>query len=146
MRMAKAAAILLICVTLAAGAACGDGGGGGGGGAKPTGIPVGETFHVSPNDTGKELTLDVGDVVVMTLDCDISAGYHWYLLDEGNRSVMRRIAYEALLTRDPGELPAYVHTYQAHQAGSSYVHFVCNRSLELDPVPAATFNLSVTVR
>ena len=147
MMMGKIAAISLLCLALAAGAAC-NGGGGAEPTAKPTsiGIPAGETFHVGPDDTGKELTLDVGDVVVITLDCNMSAGYHWNLIDDGNRSVMKRIDFDLLMPTEPGELPTYIHTYQALHAGTSYVYFICNRSLELDPVPAKTLNLSVTVR
>ena len=80
------------------------------------------------------------------MESDNRAGYHWFLIDDGNRSVMRRIAFDMLLPEEAGGLYTYVHTYQAFKPGTSYIYMIYNRSLALDPVPAAVFNISVTVR
>ena len=143
MRMGKIVAVSLLCLALAAGAACG------GGGAEPTATPAGEAIHVGPADSGRELTLDVGDWLVATMECDVSAGYHWYLINVTNRSVLGHVSEEYIPWWETGaddRLSRRIWTFEAKTAGTSDIYMTYNRSPELDPVPADTFNLSVTVR
>jgi hypothetical protein len=143
MRMGKIAAISLLCLALAA-AAC-DGGGGAEPTATPTAMPAGETFEVGPDDTGKELTLDIGDRLVANMTCEEKC--IWQFTDYGNRSVLPRIDFHfLLLPKDPEYSYAYVHTFEARKAGTSDIRMKYNCSPEDVPIIVATFNLSVTVR
>ena len=143
MRLGKIVAVSLLCLTLAAGAACN----GDGNGAKPTATatPISSKVELTLADSGKELTLDVDDRVVITLDCDMTAGYHWHLIDYGDRSVLRKTKQQLLPPGD-SDLYTYIYAFQAYGPGTSDIYMTYNRSPELDPVPADTFNLSVTVR
>jgi predicted secreted protein len=145
MRMGKIIVISLLCLTLAAGAACGDGGQQAQ--PTPTATPAGKTVHVGPADTGEELTLDVGDWLVATMTCE--TGYHWYMVTVSNRSVLGHVLEEYVpwWESDAGDnLNRRIWTLEAKTAGTSDIYMVCNGSQGLDPVTAATFNLSVTVR
>ena len=149
MRMWKIAAVSLLCLVLAAGAACG------GGGAEPTptatveptSTPAGKTVHVGPDDTGREITLDIGDRLVATMTHE--TGYHWYLIEVSDRDVLGHVSqvYVPWWESDAGDnLNRRVWTFEADTAGTCDIYIVCNASLGKDEVPLATFNLSVTVR
>ena len=143
MRIWKIAAVSLLCLALAAGAAC-NGGGGSEPTATPTATPTGETFEVGPDDTGKELTLDIGDRLVANMTCETEC--KWHVRDYGDRNVLPRIDFYFWVPQHSPGFFAYVHTFKARKAGTSNLQMTYNCSPEGSPVIVDTFNLSVTVR
>lgn len=118
-----------------------------------TDLPAGvtsEEVSLSAKDSGGQVEVDVGQVLVLTLESNPTTGYSWEVVDaEG--SVLRQTGepeFEAASESDPAPLGAggvEVFRFEAVGAGETRLELVYHRPWEEGVEPLETFSVQVVV-
>ena len=103
---------------------------------------------VAVSETGKQIELASGDLLVVTLDSNPSTGFSWSISAITDESVIDDVNNE-FKGADTGMMGAggqEVWTFEAVDKGSSTIEMKYSRSWEQGVEPAATFNVTVVVK
>jgi inhibitor of cysteine peptidase len=143
LKATKTVIAIILGVTLAAGLACG------GKSASPTPTPtmINEIIvDVSYNNS--EVTLAVGDRLIVTLDSNATTGYSWNLSAISNTSVIAKVSdeYVAPTPTPPlsGQGGQEAWTFEALKTGTANISMKYIRPWEPEE-PAETFEITVNV-
>ena len=132
MKITRIAVILLLGILLLSGFACSSG-------------P--KEVYVDASYSGEEVTLAVGDSLIVTLESNPTTGFMWSLEENSDESVLQEAGQEF----EPSPTPAAgaggeeVWTFNALSEGTSTISMEYKRSWEEDTEPAETFGLTVVV-
>ena len=149
MKIASIIAVALFGVGLVAGLACG-GDGGQATGPTPTPTATVEQVAVTANDSGGEVTVGVGNELIVSLDSNPTTGYGWALVSISNTSVVMNVSNEYIPNPTPTGEPIVgsggeeIWTFAPQAAGTSTIEMEYIRPLEPE-APAGWFNITVTV-
>ena len=107
-----------------------------------------DTVDVSEADNGGQIELELGKLLVVTLESNPSTGYQWELI-ENNESILKQFGqteYKPAETSNPrvGGGGWDIFRFKAVSAGQTTLEFVYHRSWE-DAEPLETFSIQVTV-
>ena len=111
--------------------------------------PSAETVDVNDADDGGQVELELGKLLVVTLESNPSTGYCWELI-ENNESILKQfgqVEYNPSDTSDPPMVGAggwEIFRFKAVSAGQMTLELVYHRSWE-DAEPLKTFSIQVTV-
>jgi inhibitor of cysteine peptidase len=99
-------------------------------------------------DNNKEITLDVGSQLIITLPGNPSTGYNWEVktIDTailGQVGEPQFVSENTNLVGAGGQLSL---TFEALKAGSTTIELVYHRPWETDVAPLQTFTIQVTVK
>ena len=106
-------------------------------------------LSVDITSSGKEVTLDSGGTLTVTLESNITTGYSWNEnANIGDKTVMQQTdhKYQPPATPIPGAGGKEVWTFKALKAGKSTISMEYSRPFELTTTPAKTFTLTVVVQ
>ena len=111
---------------------------------------VEEAVSVDADDDGGEVTLAIGDLLVVNLDSNPTTGYGWSLAVDGEVDVLavagnEFIAPEALDPPLVGQGGVEVWAFQAVAEGEGTISMEYVRSWEQGVEPADTFSLNIVV-
>ncbi len=100
--------------------------------------------------SGKEVTVAVGDSLIVTLESNPSTGFSWALADNSDERVLQQVDHEFVPpettgTPVPGQGGEEVWTFRALKEGTSTISMEYIRPWEEDAEPAETFGLTVVV-
>jgi len=113
-------------------------------------LPSAETVEVNEGDDGGQVELELGKLLVVTLESNPSTGYRWELL-ENNDSVLKQFGeaeFKPSVTSEPPMVGAggwEIFRFKAVSAGQITLELVYHRSWE-DVEPLKTFSIQVVVR
>jgi inhibitor of cysteine peptidase len=119
-----------------------------------TDLPAGvasEDVNLSAKDRGGQVEVDVGQVLVLTLESNPTTGYSWQVVEAGD-SVLRQTGepeFKAASELDPPLLGAggvEVFRFEAVGAGETRLELVYQRPWEEGVEPLETFSVQVVVR
>jgi len=111
--------------------------------------PSAETVEVNEDDDGGQIELELGKLLVVTLESNPSTGYQWELV-ENNDSVLKQFGqkeYKPPETSNPRVVGAggcEIFRFKAVSNGQMTLELVYHRSWE-DVEPLKTFSIQVTV-
>ena len=111
--------------------------------------PWAETVDVNEADNGGQIELELGKLLVVTLESNPSTGYQWELV-ENNDSVLKQFGqkeYKPPETSNPRVVGAggwEIFRFKAISAGQTTLELVYHRSWE-DAEPLKTFSIQVEV-
>jgi predicted secreted protein len=111
--------------------------------------PSAETVDVNEADNGGQVELELGKLLVVTLESNPSTGYRWELL-ENNESILKQFGQAEFKSSDAGDSPIVgaggweIFRFKAVSAGQTTLELVYRRSWE-DAEPLKTFSIQVTV-
>jgi len=111
--------------------------------------PWAETIEVDEADNGGQFELELGKLLVVTLESNPSTGYRWELI-ENNDSVLKQFGQAEFKSSDTGDSPMVgaggweILRFKAVSAGQTTLELVYHRSWE-DAEPLKTFSIQVTV-
>jgi len=111
--------------------------------------PSAETVDVNEADNGGQVELELGKLLVVTLESNPSTGYRWELV-ENNDSVLKQFGQVEFKSSDTGDSPMVgaggweIFRFKAVSAGQATLGLVYHRSWE-DAEPLKTFSIQVTV-
>ena len=103
---------------------------------------------VAVSETGKQIELASGDLLVVTLDSNPSTGFAWSVSGITDEAVIDDVNNE-FKGADTGLIGAggqEVWTFEALDKGSSTIEMKYSRPWEQGVEPAATFNVTVVVK
>jgi len=101
--------------------------------------PSAETVDVNEADDGGQIELELGKLLVVTLESNPSTGYRWELLED-NESILKQFGEVEFKSSETSEPPI-----KAVSAGQMTLELVYHRSWE-DVEPLKTFSIQVVVR
>lgn len=119
-----------------------------------TDLPAGvtsEDVNLSAKDGGSQVEVDVGQVLVLTLESNPTTGYSWEVV-EAEDSILLQTGepeFEAISESDSAPLGAggvQVFHFEAVGAGETQLELVYHRPWEKGVEPLETFSLQVIVR
>ena len=155
MKIAVMAAPLLLVAALMAGIACGNGEENLGGAAtQPTATPTEEgawEVWATEGDEGTEITLRMGDSLVVALDSNPTTGYSWSLVSISNESVLQKVSDEYVPDPTPTGEPVAgsggeeIWSFQPVASGTALIQMEYIRPWEPEE-PAGCFNLTIIVQ
>ncbi len=111
--------------------------------------PPAESVEVSEDDSGRQVELERGQILVITLESNPSTGYRWEQA-ENNESILEQIGepeFKSSETSDPPIVGAggrEIFRFRAVSAGQMLLLFFYHRSWE-DAEPLKTFSIQVVV-
>jgi predicted secreted protein len=111
--------------------------------------PSAETVDVNEADNGGQIELELGKLLVVTLESNPSTGYRWELVDD-NESILKQfgeVEFKSSDTSDPPMVGAggwEIFRFKAVSTGQMNLELVYHRSWE-DVEPVKTFSIQVTV-
>jgi len=107
------------------------------------------TVNVDASDNGSQVTLAVGDLLVVTLDSNATTGFTWNLSGISNETVIEKISDEYIAPPEQngvvGQGGQEKWTFEALVEGTADISMEYTRSWEDPPVPAETFDITVIV-
>ena len=123
-------------------------------------VAIGATYAVSATnsndklfitaaDSGKQITLNAGDEVKLTLDSNTgSTGFSWANASISNGSVLKEVSrdYKEPETDLIGASGQDVWTFKAQEKGAGTISMNYSRPWETGVEPAATFNVTIIVK
>jgi inhibitor of cysteine peptidase len=95
---------------------------------------------------GRDVTMSVGDTLVVHLDESPTTGYRWQVVHGGGPAC--RLAddhYQAPDDVVPGRSGVHTWSFRAEGAGTATIELAARRSWESGAPPARTFRVTVTV-
>ena len=116
----------------------------------PAGVTSGEV-SLSAKDRGGQVEVDVGQVLVLTLESNPTTGYSWQVV-EAEDSVLRQTGeaeFKETSEQDPAPLGAggvEIFRFEAVGAGETRLELVYHRPWEEGVEPLETFSVRVVVR
>ena len=119
-----------------------------------TDLPAGvasEDVNLSAKDGGSQVQVDVGQVLVLTLESNPTTGYSWEVV-EAEDSVLRQSGepeFEAASELDPplvGAGGVEVFRFEAVGTGETQLELVYHRPWEEGVEPLETFSVQVIIR
>jgi predicted secreted protein len=111
--------------------------------------PSAETVDVNEADNGGQVELELGKLLVVTLESNPSTGYQWELV-ENNDSVLKQFGQTEYKSSDTGVSPRVgaggweIFRFKAVSAGQTTLELVYHRPWE-DAEPLKTFSIQVMV-
>jgi predicted secreted protein len=105
------------------------------------------TVTLTPDDTGRDLRLRVGDRIVVVLGSNPTTGHMWQA-GEYDRDVLRQtgdVEYEPSASV-PGGSGTDTLTFEAVGEGETMLDLIYRRPWEKSATPAETFTVQVEVR
>ena len=142
----KIARLLLVCilsVMAVAVFACG-----GTAEEEPTPTPSANKVNVGPSYNGSEVTLAVGEQLIVTLDSNATTGFSWNLSEISDGAVIGKVSDEYISpTGTPmmGQGGQEVWTFEALAAGTADISMIYIQSWVQPPDPADTFDITIIV-
>jgi len=112
--------------------------------------PSAETVEVNEADDGGQIELELGKLLVVTLESNPSTGYRWELL-ENNESILKQFGEVEFKSSEAGEPPIVgaggweIFRLKAVSAGQMTLELVYHRSWEEGVEPLKTFSIQVVV-
>ena len=109
-----------------------------------------KAVSLGADDDGGEVTLAVGDLVVVTLESNPTTGYAWSLADDGDADIIAVAGNEFVAPEasDPplvGQGGVEVWAFQAVEEGEGTISMEYIRAWKQGVEPADTFSLNVVV-
>jgi inhibitor of cysteine peptidase len=114
-----------------------------------TGCNSGNTLELDAGDNGKAVELEVGQVLVITLDSNPTTGYSWEATGEHGELVQAGEPEYKQRNRDKQRVGAggqETLRFEAKKAGQVRLELVYHRPWEKSAKPAGTFAVDVTIR
>jgi N-acetylneuraminic acid mutarotase/predicted secreted protein len=111
--------------------------------------PSADTVDVNEADDGGQIELELGQILVVTLESNPSTGYRWELL-ENNESILKQFGQAEFKPSDTSEPPMVgaggweIFRFKAVSSGQMTLELVYHRSWE-DVEPLKTFSILITV-
>jgi len=111
--------------------------------------PSAETVDVNEADDGGQIELELGKLLVVTLESNPSTGYRWELV-ENNESILKQFGEVEFKSSETGDPPMVgaggweIFRFKAVSAGQMNLELVYHRSWE-DVEPLKTFSIQVVV-
>jgi predicted secreted protein/N-acetylneuraminic acid mutarotase len=111
--------------------------------------PSAETVDVTEADNGRQIEVELGKLLAVTLESNPSTGYQWELV-ENNDSVLKQFGQVEYKPAETSEQPIVgvggweIFRFKATSAGQSTLELVYHRPWE-DAEPLETFSIQVTV-
>jgi len=111
--------------------------------------PSAEAVEVNEDNHGGQIELELGEILVVTLESNPSTGYRWEVV-ENNDSILKQfgeVEFKSSETSDPPMVGAggwEIFRFKAVSTGQITLELVYHRSWE-DVEPLKTFSLQVTV-
>jgi inhibitor of cysteine peptidase len=111
--------------------------------------PSAETVDVNEADDGGQIELELGKLLVVTLESNPSTGYRWELV-ENNNFVLKQFGETEFKSSDTSEPPLVgaggweIFRFKAVSAGQTTLELIYHRPWE-DVEPLKTFSIQVTV-
>jgi inhibitor of cysteine peptidase len=120
-------------------------------------IAIGTTFAMADTsstpaltaaDSDKQITLNAGDSLILTLDSNPSTGFSWSNASISKVSVIKEMSREF---KEPdsklmGASGQDIWTFKALEKGTSTISMNYSRPWEKDVAPIATFNVTIVVK
>jgi len=102
---------------------------------------------LTPRDSGRSLSVNVGDVLNVELPENLATGYSWQRVDSASDSVLRLRSWEPQATGQPrlGASGVRKAQFEAVAPGSLHIRLALRRPWETGSA-GETFTLNVTVR
>jgi inhibitor of cysteine peptidase len=109
-----------------------------------SGMPV---VSLGPADSGRQITIPMGRIVLVRLDANPSTGYSWSVIGNPAPLVFVSSEYEAGKQKQqpPGSPEMQVLRLKSDRAGTGDLKLGYRRPWEKDVAPAKTFQIHVTV-
>jgi len=111
--------------------------------------PSAETVQVNEDDDGGQIELELGKLLVVTLESNPSTGYQWELL-ESNESILKQFGQAEFKPSEISDPPVVgaggweIFRFKAVSAGQMTLELVYHRSWE-DTEPLKSFSIQVVV-
>lgn len=149
MKGSKLAVMFILCALLIAGIACSS--------ANesttttPTATPAHTTVNVNASNSGSQVNMAVGDLLIVKLDSNKTTGYSWNLSAISNTGVIKKVSDEYITPpqTDPpmaGRGGYEQWTFEALAAGTANISMKYTRPWETSAEPAANFSITVNVK
>ena len=149
MKGTKLAITFILCALLSAGIACG---------SKnesttqtPTTTPAHTNVSVHASNSGGQVNISVGDLLIVKLDSNKTTGYSWNLSAISDTSVITKVSDE-YITPPPSDPPIVGQggyekwTFEALAAGTANISMKYFQPWNSAAEPAATFSITVNVK
>lgn len=104
--------------------------------------------HLDEKDNGRQVTLPVGESLVISLPGNPTTGFTWEVKDL-DATILEQVGETQFDSSNPGLVGAggtLTLTYKAIQAGSTTLTLVYHRPWESDVEPLQTYTVQVTVQ
>ena len=111
--------------------------------------PSAETVEVNEDNDGRQIELELGEILVVTLESNPSTGYRWELLED-NESILKQFGQAEFKSSETSDPPMVgvggweIFRFKAVSTGQITLELVYHRYWE-DVEPLKTFSLQVTV-
>ena len=112
-------------------------------------FPSAETAEVNEDNDGGQIELELGKLLVVTLESNPSTGYRWELV-ENNESILKQFGQAEFKSSETGDPPIVgaggweIFRFKAVSAGQMTLKLVYHRSWE-DVEPLKTFSIQVVI-
>ncbi|MHC4206701.1 MAG: Kelch repeat-containing protein [Planctomycetota bacterium] len=109
--------------------------------------PWAETVEVNEDNDGGQVELELGKLLIVTLESNPSTGYRWERV-ENNESILKQLGQSRFMPSESGRLPKVgaggweIFRFKAVSAGQMTLELVYHRSWE-DAEPLKTFSIQV---
>ncbi len=110
-----------------------------------------QEVQIGADDDGRQIALDQGQVLVVTLGSNPSTGYSWQVA-EIQEAILKQLGEAEFQASDPGGTPVVgaggteTFRFEALKAGQTTLKLVYHRPWEKDVEPLDTFSVQVVVR
>ncbi len=106
-----------------------------------------ETITITAADAGKTIELHKGNLLVVTLEGNITTGYNWEMLPQSPALLEQQDLPEVVADSEAiGAGGKISLTFQAAQTGKAVLTLVYHRSWEKDVPPEKTFEVTIVVK
>jgi inhibitor of cysteine peptidase len=150
MKGTKTILAIILGTILITGIACGSTSGSPTPTTTPTTTPVQTTVSVNASNSGGQVNISVGDLLIVKLDSNKTTGYSWNLSAISNTRVIAKVSDE-YITPPPSDPPMTGQggyekwTFEAIAAGTANISMKYIRPWETEE-PADTFEITVNVK
>ena len=111
--------------------------------------PWAETVEVNEDDNGGQVEVELGKLLIVTLESNPSTGYRWGRV-ENNESILKQLGQPKFISSESGRPPRVgrggweIFRFKAVSAGQMTLELVYHRTWE-DVEPLKTFSVQVIV-
>ena len=149
MKGTRLAVALLLGILLIAGIACG--GTSGSPTPTPTTTPAHTTVNVNASNSGGQVNMSVGDLLIVTLDSNKTTGFSWNISTISNTGIIKKVSDEYITPpqTDPpmtGRGGYEKWTFEATAAGTANISMKYFQPWDTAAEPAANFSITVNVK